>query len=710
MIERLKRLGRLAKSLDVIRLPGARAVVPRERLAIGTASRPIRGVHLDRRSLYVNKTDGANAEGLEISAPFGEDAVVRTYKRGSGNLIGLAIGDLDFPPSGEMPENPYDVANAFRLLPLVAAEGQTEAQRLSLAQTQRVQANARVTTHVATGSRITKFYSSNRYFGIVFPAAFPPVQPALSGATWRIAALLFDRQAGANSPNVALVTTGELTAEERRSLWIDVLAGTGDLSLGTATAVTLRGPDFPANDIVGRLITGASARRVFGQNLYDSGDYFKYLYRPRDLSSADLDTLAGAAAQRINIQTGYFLEAEIDLPEMSFAATSSSTPREATTVNVTINASAAVPSGFWLNYDLRGTATRGTDYTITGASSTGGQVFVPKGTRSISIPVKILGGAPGPDKTIILSVAEGSGYAVASARATHILIIEGRAGVSFSEDEQDVTEGAGTRNVRVNIAPRASSAFTLRYSLSGTAERGKDYTIAGVASANGTVAVSKGASSVDIPVKIIDDAVREDPAETIIITLTAHSDYELGTQKTHTITILPSDSPSFFRFASSEDFEWPFSHLTSARIRITGGGGAAGRIGASGAAGRASSVTYDGATHTAAGGKGGSAGVAARYGTIPARTTVFSSVSDVSGGNVSCSPGSLGELRLTWVCTRITPASTYLISGGVAPGAGSPGETKTVTVNNIGQGDVFNITVGAGSPVGSVEIEPFEPE
>ena len=108
---------------------------------------------------------------------------------------------------------------------------------------------------------------------------------------------------------------------------------------------------------------------------------------------------------------------------------------------------------------------------------------------------------------------------------------------SFTTSTASVNENAGTRSVSVTLNPRPVMAFTLHYTVGGTATEGSDY-----ASLSRTVAVSSGASSVTIPVSLTDDSADEQN-ETIELILLDDSAYNLGSPDVHTLTILDNDVP-----------------------------------------------------------------------------------------------------------------------------------------------------------------------
>ena len=113
---------------------------------------------------------------------------------------------------------------------------------------------------------------------------------------------------------------------------------------------------------------------------------------------------------------------------------------------------------------------------------------------------------------------------------------------SFASATSTAAESAGTRNVRVNLSSAApSGGLTLNYSVGGTAMAGSgnDFTIQG----SGTLSVTAGATTADIPVAINDDSTEESD-ETVILTLTGRTGYTLGSLTVHTLTITDNDTPT----------------------------------------------------------------------------------------------------------------------------------------------------------------------
>ena len=239
---------------------------------------------------------------------------------------------------------------------------------------------------------------------------------------------------------------------------------------------------------------------------------------------------------------------------------------EGDTKAFTVNLSRALVDGEKLvaPLTLNGTATRGTDYTLACASATGvacasldsGSATVTftgssSATTATLMTITLMALADNAAEPTAETVVIGLGTPTATgldgvATTTDNLadfgIVDPTPVAAFDVDVQSVSEGAGTHNVTVNLSPAVPHAgITLTYSVGGTATvgSGNDFTIAD----SGSVTLSSGATSVNIPVLIVDDSMDEN-AETVILTLTPASGYTVGATSVHTLTINDNDAPA----------------------------------------------------------------------------------------------------------------------------------------------------------------------
>ncbi len=218
------------------------------------------------------------------------------------------------------------------------------------------------------------------------------------------------------------------------------------------------------------------------------------------------------------------------------------------TYTIQVIANNVITGGFSVPFTISGTATNGTDYTI----STSSPLTFSATEMAKTITITINGDAilESPNETIILTLGTPTGTTppTLGTNSTHtITIIDAgtipAVSVQFPTTEGSIQEeSSGTSTYEINIIASSTTpnGFTLPFTITGTATQGVDYTI--------TPASPLTFSSTEviktITITINSDAIVENPNETIILTLgtpTGTNPPVLGANTTHTITIL--DAP-----------------------------------------------------------------------------------------------------------------------------------------------------------------------
>ena len=187
-----------------------------------------------------------------------------------------------------------------------------------------------------------------------------------------------------------------------------------------------------------------------------------------------------------------------------------------------------------------GTAVRGADY----ESAATRTVTIPAGKEVVDLQVKILiDNEVEGDETFTLAIDTASLPAGVTAKpgghhSATVTIFNDDTTASFAAAASSAGEGAGTHAVTVHFTQPAASFTSLRYTVGGTARAGEDFTIAG----SGSLSVPANATSVDIEVAVVDDAVPE-YAETVVLTLTdGGRGFALGATTVHTLTLADDDA------------------------------------------------------------------------------------------------------------------------------------------------------------------------
>ena len=213
---------------------------------------------------------------------------------------------------------------------------------------------------------------------------------------------------------------------------------------------------------------------------------------------------------------------------------------EGTGASFTISASPAPAAN--LDVSLTVADAPGADFVAPGDQDAGKTVTIAAETASATWTVATVADnidePSGP-----VTVTGGSGYTVGSPDSATVTVNDDDGPppatpvASFAAVSERASESAGTRNVRVTLAPAPATAIALSYTVGGTAASGADYT-----ALPGTVSVSPGATGVDISVAIADDGANEHD-ETVVLTLAAGTGYTVGSTGVHTLTIADDDTP-----------------------------------------------------------------------------------------------------------------------------------------------------------------------
>jgi len=134
-------------------------------------------------------------------------------------------------------------------------------------------------------------------------------------------------------------------------------------------------------------------------------------------------------------------------------------------------------------------------------------------------------------------VSGGGDGNVANNTAVNATTIDPKPAVTLAVTDGNASEtGSDGATLLVTRTGSTSAGLTVAYTLSGTATNGGDYQ-----TLSGSVVIPAGATSATIMVTPIDDTAVEGN-ETVVVTLTTGSSYNLGTPSSGTATILDNDS------------------------------------------------------------------------------------------------------------------------------------------------------------------------
>ena len=306
---------------------------------------------------------------------------------------------------------------------------------------------------------------------------------------------------------------------------VDVLLNIGDLPAGKTVTITF-------NVTVDNPYLGAT-NQVSNQGTVSGTNFSNVL--------TDDPDVAGTANPTVTT---------IDQPDVTVAVSPAAVDEDgATNLVYTFTREGVTTSPLTVNFSVGGTATFNTDYTQTGAATfnaSSGTVTIPAGSSTATVTLD-----PTSDTTVesnetaILTVVSGASYDVG---------IPAAATGTITNDDTDVTVAVSPSSVEEDGAPNlvytftrngvTNSPLTVNFSVGGTATFSTDYTQTGAATftaTDGTVTFATGNTTATVTVDPTTDTVVE-PSETVILTLTTGTGYNVANPSTATGTITNDDA------------------------------------------------------------------------------------------------------------------------------------------------------------------------
>ena len=188
-----------------------------------------------------------------------------------------------------------------------------------------------------------------------------------------------------------------------------------------------------------------------------------------------------------------------------------------------------------VNYAATGTATAGVDY-----AALPNVVLIPAGASSTMVPLTVMDDKNlEPDETVITTITANAAYTVGSPAAATVTILDDDfMTVTISPTSDTAVEPAAAGRFTVKRDGDLTAALVINYNTGGTASNGVDY-----AALSGTLTIPAGATSVDITVTPIDDALLEGN-ESVVVALTNDFNYDIGTPGSATLVIRDNEKPT----------------------------------------------------------------------------------------------------------------------------------------------------------------------
>ncbi|MBA2481214.1 MAG: pre-peptidase C-terminal domain-containing protein [Planctomycetes bacterium] len=213
-----------------------------------------------------------------------------------------------------------------------------------------------------------------------------------------------------------------------------------------------------------------------------------------------------------------------------------------------ISRPAAMGSALTVAYQISGSAGNGSDY-----ASLPGSVAIAAGASSATVTVSPLQDSVFEgSETVTLTIVAGSGYVLGSAPTTATVTIsddEAAPTVTIAATDANAAEPADPGAVVVTLSRTTTTATVVSFVVGGSATQGADYSAIGT-----SVSIPAGSTSATVVIAPVNDSLYE-PAETVSLTLTAGSNYSIGSPGAASVTIGDDDPQPSLRIANASRTE-----------------------------------------------------------------------------------------------------------------------------------------------------------
>jgi Calx-beta domain/PKD domain len=297
----------------------------------------------------------------------------------------------------------------------------------------------------------------------------------------------------------------------------------------TITGTAAAGVDYTGVSSTLTIPAGASSLTVPVTMLQDS------LSEPMETLSIDI--AIDAAYIRTNTVAEWRFALNLhddDTPTVTLTATDTTASEAGTDTGVfTITRTGSTAESLLVRYGISGTALHGTDY-----ARIPGEVTIPAGQSQATVVIVPVPDSIGePAQTVTLTLRSDTAYITGSSTGTVTLMDDGDLPyVTVQTLAGPAVEGGSAGVFRISNSSSGSGNISVKYSLSGTATNGTDYS-----NLNGTLSVARN-SFADITITPTQDSVTED-TESIILTLTADAAYSLALDASSMIYLQDDERP-----------------------------------------------------------------------------------------------------------------------------------------------------------------------
>ncbi|TWT55071.1 Calx-beta domain protein [Rubripirellula amarantea] len=300
----------------------------------------------------------------------------------------------------------------------------------------------------------------------------------------------------------------------------------------TLTGTATRGGDYTSPPSPITIAAGETSLTVSITVLDDSEDEADQETIVMTLETPDRADLGASVVHTVTINDN-----DQPPPMVSMAAASQSVNEDVGNLTFDVALTSASASEVTVPFTVSGTATDGSDFTLTTTSP----LTFAAGSTTQTVTIAVADDSElESSETVIVTLGTPTGASLGTAITHTATIVDNEVApptVNFTSVPQASTENIGSFSVSIGLSEASTEAITIPFALGGTAIRDTDYT-----APTDSFTIPAGATSATITVTVIDDAIDE-PDETILITLGEASGVQLGTNIQYTLTVLDNDDP-----------------------------------------------------------------------------------------------------------------------------------------------------------------------
>ncbi len=224
-------------------------------------------------------------------------------------------------------------------------------------------------------------------------------------------------------------------------------------------------------------------------------------------------------------------------PVVDFSTIAQTVSEDGGSVSISVTLSSVSDSEIVIPFLVSGTATAGTDYTISSSP-----LRIPAGATSGTIVVNAISDTESEaDESIAVTLQSPTGATLGTATMHTITLQNSDPSspslpiVTLANVTQTVSEGDSAINVTVLLSKPSDSTITIPFTVSGSATSGSDFTVA-----VNPITIAAGQTSGNITINLVDDAIVES-LETVVVSLNQPTGANLGESTVFTGSILDND-------------------------------------------------------------------------------------------------------------------------------------------------------------------------